>query len=663
MDINEKKRKLEAIRAAREAKQRIVEQYAAKADASSSPSQMLSRTQSLMSGTMGVVNLATVDSPTRPLSPTPVCPPAARVLSVSTAAAAAASPLPQQQQPQRLWLPQTPQTAPPTQLGAEQPPRLQQEKPVAAVPRVMHSGLEATQHWALKEPPESATGLAAICALNPLVCLVNEGRAATDIAVTSVSVKNEGALQEAPTVVGSVACVAVAYTTAATSEVQHGTDDATATFDSRLGLETDVGYPWGTPAGKSLPPATAMPLEVVSSQCRRAPGLVLTWTLLQRCTEATAESMRLVEDPHLAIVTPLLCDEEICSLTAHPFRAGVILGGTRGGRIVMWHVASEWSAVERKQLHAMAMGSTGSSGTLVWRPQRPVSSSFPSPQSHGGPVLRLAVHGDSNCHHLYSISQEGRVCTWATTKLLQPLTVRNAYRGKHTVGHVGTVAAMVSQKGSDAVTKVYMGTTSGEVLEGLNGGTRAVEMKYVAPAGVKQSSRITAIAVQSRGADGFREADCVVSASLDGSCIAFIGDASAPIRGLSSVVTALQWSPTHPTIMAAGSARGVVTLWDINRSLTTPVASLHVHNFIQLQPAGTTASAAVLALAKSENASLAAAGNMTLASPLEDVSAAITSVAFSDNGEWLLAGTASGTVLVLKLSAPLCRTGKGLPTR
>lgn len=116
------------------------------------------------------------------------------------------------------------------------------------------------------------------------------------------------------------------------------------------------------------------------------------------------------------IMTPLVCDVAVTTVLIHPHEPHVVFAGTLSGRILRWNLyASDWPTLAPRPLCGAALDSSGSPFVLRTPAQPPDFASFPSPRAHAGPVIRLALHGESDYYHLYSMSAEGTVCMWTTT--------------------------------------------------------------------------------------------------------------------------------------------------------------------------------------------------------------------------------------------------------
>ncbi|GET87143.1 hypothetical protein, conserved [Leishmania tarentolae] len=551
----------------------------------------------------------------------------------------------------------------------------------------------------------------------------------------------------------------------------------------RVRASMNCGYPWGS---VSSAPSTVQGTTTESTLkvARESPGLVLAWLLVPLPAHTmlrkegsfsgapaapgggsvSGVSVDITATEYIVIVLPLVCDSEVTTLLAHPLQPSTLLGGTRCGRIVQWSIGQAWSQIEPRRLLERALATTGTTTTLLLPPQRPSHSSFPSPQAHQAPVLRMAVHGDATCHHLYSISQEGKVCTWTASQPLHPTASYLSYLGIRPMGCIGVTAQFVERAGTDAMTKVLIGTTSGALLVGTNRDAKSIELQYYGPpralptsstairtlditatpaypsgaaaastplsrdgtgapvsayatsslehptgaaasaaaaaaaAAAEQSlhQRLSAISSPSPATamvarrvqppapqphqgrivsmalqtvfQGMRGRDCVVSAATDGSCVAWLDRSVIPLEGFASAVTSVCWSPTKQGILAAGDASGLVTLWAVSTSIITPVVTVSLREaghrargnastdgVLWVVSAAGDASGGIVGFGGDDDETDVVDGEEMGASlgEADVVGAAISSVVFSRDGEWLFASTARGYVHTLHLGASL----------
>jgi hypothetical protein len=562
---------------------------------------------------------------------------------------------------------------------------------------------------------------------------------------------------------------------------------------ARVRAAMDCGYPWGSAsATQTTVPGSTM--ETALRVARESPGLVLAWFMVplppnsvpqkdgtlyadvSTSGGAAATAAASSSTEYVVVVVPLVCDSEVTTLLAHPFQPSTLLGGTRCGRVVQWSVGQTWAQVEPRRLIERALATTGTATTLLLPPQRPTHSSFPSPQAHQGPVLRMAIHGDVSCHHLYSISQEGKVCTWPAWQPLHPTASCLSYLGIRPMGNIGVAARFVERPGTDAMTQVFIGTSSGAVLVGANRDAKSIELQYYGPprpvptsttviktldvtacppaavptAGESVSPTANSMSVDSSvglgsrnataapagGADygdgphaltavplrrttvgptatpggasssspapspiaslpsppqphhgrvvsmslqtathGFRGQDYVVSAATDGSCVAWFAHHTIPLEGFSSAVTSVCWSPTKSGVLAAGDAGGLVTVWAVNTSIVTPVATVSLCETSRRTRGSATSDAVLWVVSGPSDAAGMDAGNLFFDNPdgaedddadvvvgggaeaslgqTDTVGVAVSSVFFSRDGRWLFASTACGYVYSMRLSASL----------
>ncbi|CAD2219361.1 hypothetical protein AGDE_08674 [Angomonas deanei] len=479
---------------------------------------------------------------------------------------------------------------------------------------------------------------------------------------------------------------------------------------------TDYGYNWGSYNNSGNPfrniagslTSREWSIERVVSISKASPGLVMAWLTIPVCDEQADETDGLMASKMVIVATPLVCDSEVTSLVIHPYRPNTVFGGTRSGRLVSWTVGTDVLSLDTRHLRSQATATSGAKHILVSFPRRPSFSTYPSPQAHQGPVLKIAVMGDSNSHHLYSVSQDGKVCTWISSQPLHPHTSRTAYIGNKAMGSVGLRASFSTMKGSDAMSKVFIGTAGGALLYGSNRDARALELHYMknnpvasassnkespstsgvwgkygeAPsmsANSEESSKgnlfsnpvtrasehggiVTAVAVQPE-VFGLRDSECVLSAASDGSCYAWLEDYAVRLDGFGDVVCALEWSPTMPTLFAAGDASGTLSLWDVSQSITSPIASVSLTHHFSAQT-GATPISTVVGIRKGVSDlqgdfdeddtedmfhyNKTSGREKNLAD--EEVSSRITALHFSYSGRWLFAGTAGGFVYAVELS-------------
>lgn len=445
---------------------------------------------------------------------------------------------------------------------------------------------------------------------------------------------------------------------------------AAAAAAARVRASMDCGYPWGSDsAAPSAVPGTTT--ESALKVAKESPGLVLAWflvpmpanTILRKkgsfagTTAAPGSgfvscvSGDITATPeYVVIVLPLVCDSEVTTLLAHPLQPSTLLGGTRCGRIVQWSIGQAWAQVEPRRLLERALATTGTTTTLLLPPQRPAHSSFPSPQAHQAPVLRMAVHGDASCHHLYSISQEGKVCTWTASQPLHPAASCLSYLGIRPMGSIGVTAQFVERAGTDAMTKVFIGTTSGALLVGTNRDAKSIELQYYGPPRALPTSSTV-----------IRTLDVTATPAYPSGVAAAASTTSFRDSAGTAAPTCSTASPDHPTGAEASAApeqsgQHRLTATSSQSAATAAVArrvqpaALHPHRGRIVSMALQTATHGLrgrdcVVSAATDGSCVAWFDRSVI--PLEGFSSAVTSVCWSPTKQGVLAaGDASGLVTV-----------------
>lgn len=411
-----------------------------------------------------------------------------------------------------------------------------------------------------------------------------------------------------------------------------------------------------------LPLTSVVGATAATESMGTARGLVLVWLVSLGKTNNVAPS----------VVVPLCFDSEIRVLTYTRYRPQFLFGGAANGSVVMWRI----DHALRGRHHAVT--TTHSRSSPLLSPSfllsdasavgvAPNEQSFPSPHSHHSRVLAMAIHGDANYHHLYSISQDGRVCMWALPKLRLPASTRDGVISGQSLGCMGSCAAFVD-RAADAMSKVVVGCFDGRVLEGYTKSSQLVEFtaaKFfsasatsmlpgqehhpsrdasphnsgalnVVGEGSTHRAAVAIVAPHPLHADP-RISDIVLTAAADGSCSLWLGLRRVSIDGFAAQVNCLQWSPKHSAVFVAGENNGRVAAWDLSRSSCSPVAFVYLHSASASTSAGWARG--------SRTASLVDAPSRH--------NAAVTSLSFSDDGTRLACGTASGEVHLLRLRPDL----------
>lgn len=268
-----------------------------------------------------------------------------------------------------------------------------------------------------------------------------------------------------------------------------------------------------------------------------AQGLVLLWNI------------RRPHQPPLRFV----CQDEIKVITYSPFHEHLIIGGTATGRIVCWNSLSG---------------------------EAPVVMSFPSLDAHRSAILSAVVRGDANSNQLVTVCRDGRVCTWQPEKPRSPLTSLAPPPNDHTSGGIMCAASFACTSNAEVVdggaSRLVAGTVGGHIYSTVSKNTRgAIDLRC-------QSERRHENAVACAACHPYhpdpRVTELVLTSSADPACFLWFGSACVVLDAFTDNVYDVSWCPVHPSLFAAADGAGRVTLWNITSSLLAPVCSAAAHS-------------------------------------------------------------------------------------
>lgn len=322
------------------------------------------------------------------------------------------------------------------------------------------------------------------------------------------------------------------------------------------------------------------------------------------------------------VVIPLVCDADVRTILLHPTHPGVLLGGTRSGRVVWWNFTAFWSSWTLPTLTSRAIASSGAPHTLLLPCQRPCYSSFPS---SGVGILRLAVLGESGDDRICAVREDGYVCMWSGPPLLRPRSVLLPTYPRDML-HCHATSASIVVAPNSSVVKVFLGTSSGAVLVGhfcawddksvvysfarSKSPTSSSDPLFTVPSSSpalfcppKEDSShvgpVTSISCQKGTSDSTlsfydlnfqssnnahmkqnnplfsvgslsgalrtdvrKESEVFITCGIHGESFLWSNDAATPPLPLStSATTAVCWSPGNPTLFAIGSNDGAIFLY------------------------------------------------------------------------------------------------------
>jgi len=102
----------------------------------------------------------------------------------------------------------------------------------------------------------------------------------------------------------------------------------------------------------------------------------------------------------------LNCQYEVTKAIFNPHDPNVIIGATMSGYLLEWDIRAK-----KDPINAIADRRNRS---------EPIQKSCLAANGHQYPVYSLSVIGYQNTHHIVSISNDGKMCTWKPKVLADP---------------------------------------------------------------------------------------------------------------------------------------------------------------------------------------------------------------------------------------------------
>ncbi len=179
---------------------------------------------------------------------------------------------------------------------------------------------------------------------------------------------------------------------------------------------------------------------------------------------------------------------------------------------------------------------------------------------------------------LVTCSNDGRLCLWNPSNLVEPNTSLDLYYGK---GGDDTkrddVAVTCMDFSSNETNQLIVGTESGDVYTvSIHGAKPGVTAKYSGHSGPVTGLHYHPTRAAGMGSFGHL---CLTS-SLDFSVNLWNSrNTSGPLHSFTTgteCVYDVAWSPIHPALFVAVDGTGSMDLWNINRDLETPLVRTNV---------------------------------------------------------------------------------------
>eukprot|EP00742_Colponemidia_sp_Colp-10_P005038 GILJ01005383.1.p1 GENE.GILJ01005383.1~~GILJ01005383.1.p1 ORF type:complete len:644 (-),score=93.54 GILJ01005383.1:168-2021(-) len=255
-------------------------------------------------------------------------------------------------------------------------------------------------------------------------------------------------------------------------------------------------------------------------------GLVLLWSL----------SMR--QRPEFVFT----CQSAVTAACFHKYSPHLLIGGTYSGQIVLWDTRGKSGPVQRTPL---------------------------SSKGHSHPVYSLAMVGTQNAHNLVSVSNDGRLCVWSLSMLVNPQEYLDL---KHKTRDVAVTCLTFSEGETN---QFYVGSEDGSIFQGyIHGNKVGVTEALEGHQGPVTSLHVHPSTPSDQYAADF--SDLLLSTSVDWTCKLWSQKHShSPLYSFESAedyAYDARWSPAHPSVFASVNGEGHVDMWDLNRDLEAPVA-------------------------------------------------------------------------------------------
>eukprot|EP01034_Spumella_vulgaris_P030528 gene30528-37765_t len=309
----------------------------------------------------------------------------------------------------------------------------------------------------------------------------------------------------------------------------------------------------------------------------------------------------------------------------HPTNPHMVLGGCYNGQVVLWDMReAKTNATQRSSM---------------------------SGKGHKHPICAMQFSNNVSCE-LVTISTDGMLCYWDTSRLTEPLSVAflnapqaslqfdetptSARIGANTVSNLNISAMSFGH--TETAENLLFGCGSGRVL-------RYNLPHKAADAPLNQSSAhyglVTSIhphpSTQSK-----KYKALVLTSSLDWTVKLWtLDNFTAPLLEFTTTsydyISDVQWSPVHNTVFCTVSSGGVLSLWNLSKSTTVPIDSVDLFAAEHEEKSQLLVSGSSKALGKGIVA--------------QSVVRTLNKIMWSADGSVLLAGDSLGTTHVVRVNS------------
>lgn len=232
-----------------------------------------------------------------------------------------------------------------------------------------------------------------------------------------------------------------------------------------------------------------------------------------------------------------------------PFNTEIIVAGLESGRVCIYDLRAK---------------------------KEPVAKSGISNEAHKAQITGLQFIGTNNSSSLVSISEEGRLCIWATNKLEAPKKVDLLYQEKKDNVEEYQFASeplCISSIPGD-ISSVFVGSSDGKIYQCI---TESAQMdqaqKFYSQVFVDHGAAVSGVHMSTLNTSVTELSGLMVSSSLDWMVKLWNPKSNKPITTFDyfkDAVSDVHWNHSETGLFAASSVNGMVAVFDLVSDFENP---------------------------------------------------------------------------------------------
>ncbi|KAI4841478.1 uncharacterized protein MKS88_000015 [Plasmodium brasilianum] len=221
----------------------------------------------------------------------------------------------------------------------------------------------------------------------------------------------------------------------------------------------------------------------------------------------------------------------VCTTLFNKFNPHLIIGGTYTGNVVLWDIRAN---------------------------QKPIQKTYLTSQGHLHPIYCAEVIGTQNAHNLVTVDTDGRLCNWSLNMLTYPSDTVDLKRANKEV----SCCSFSFQEGE--INTLYGGAEDGSLFQAqIHGNKVGITEYYNIHHGPLTATQFHPLI---EGTNDHN--DLILTSSVDWTCklisIKQPRNILFTFNTFEDYLMDVKWSPTHPSIFAACSSNGNITLFNIS---------------------------------------------------------------------------------------------------